>query len=198
MNIDMIREYKELSIFLLKTLQGSLSSGHDSGKVLSSLHESLVSAANASQIKRIHKQVKALLIKEKPVDVDRLLASIQQLKNDLLFQSNVENDLHSLVDELKSLLGMALHQIEALSLHKEESRKLFLECRDDLKNIAALSDMKRYVVKFKRLFSICFFKISTCLLASCTCSRDCCTSTTSCRVLTCKPLVCCKSNSRIS
>jgi len=82
------------------------------------------------------------------------LASIQQLKNDLLFQSNVENDLHSLVDKFKSLLGMALHQIEALSLHKKESRKLFLECRDELKNVAALSDMNRYVVKFKRLFSV--------------------------------------------
>ena len=157
MNIDMIREYKELSVFLLKTLQGSLPGSQGSGKVLSSLHESLQGAANASQIKRIHKQVKDLLRKEKPVDVNLLLASMQRLKNDLLSQSNVENDLLSLIAEFKSLVGLALHQIEGLSLQEEKSRNLFLECQDELKDVATPTDMSRYVGKFKRLFSINVF-----------------------------------------
>ena len=157
MNIDMIREYKELSVFLLKTLQGSLPGDQASGKVLGSLHESLQSAANASQVKRIHKQVKDLLLKEKPVDVNLLLSSMQRLKKDLLSQSNVENDLRSLVDEFKSLVAMALHQIEALSLQEEKSRKLFLECQNELNGVASPSDMSRYVNKFKRLFSVNVF-----------------------------------------
>ena len=157
MNIDMIKEYKDLSVFLLKTLQGSLPGGQGSGKVLGSLHESLQSAANASQIKRIHKQVKELLLKEKPVDVNLLLASMQRLKNDLLSQSSVENDLRSLIDEFKALVGMALHQIEGLSLQEKESRELFLQCRDELKNVTTPAAMNRYVGKFKRLLSVSIF-----------------------------------------
>ena len=153
MNIDMIREYKELSVFLLKTLQGSLLGDQGSNKVLGSLHESLQSAANASQIKRIHKQVKDLLLKEKPVDVNLLMVTMQRLKNDLLAQSSVENDLHSLIDEFKSLVNMALHQVEGLSLQDKTSRELFLECRNELKEVATAADMSRYVSKFKRLFS---------------------------------------------
>ena len=153
MNIDMIREYKELSVFLLKTLQGSLQGDQGSGKVLGSLHESLQSAANANQIKRIHRQVKDLLLKEKPVDVNLLLETMQRLKNDLLAQSSVENDLHSLIDEFKSLVNMALHQVEGLSLQDKTSRELFLECRNELKEVATSADMSRYVSKFKRLFS---------------------------------------------
>lgn len=157
MNIDMIREYKELSVFLLKTLQGSLPGDQSSGKVLGSLHKSLQGAANASQVKRIHKQVKDLLLKEKPVDVNLLLVSMQRLKDDLLSQSNVENDLRSLVTEFKSLVRMALHQIEALSLQEDKSQKLFLECRDELKDVITSTDMSRYVDKFKRLFSVNIF-----------------------------------------
>ncbi|MCK5539371.1 MAG: GGDEF domain-containing protein [Deltaproteobacteria bacterium] len=157
MNIDMIKEYKDLSVFLLKTLQGSLPGGQGSGKVLGSLYESLQSAANASQIKRIHKQVKDLLLKEKPVDVNLLLVSMQRLKNDLLSQSNVENDLQSLIDEFKSLVGMALHHIEGLSLQEKESRELFIQCRDELKEVATPAAMNSYVGKFKRLFSLNIF-----------------------------------------
>ena len=153
MNIDMIREYKELSVFLLKTLQGSLQGDQGSGKVLGSLHESLQSAANANQIKRIHRQVKDLLLKEKPVDVNLLLETMQRLKNDLLAQSSVENDLRSLIGEFKSLVNMALYQIEGLSLQEAGSKKLFLQCRDELKEITTPADMSRYVSNFKRLFS---------------------------------------------
>ncbi|MBN2808164.1 MAG: GGDEF domain-containing protein [Deltaproteobacteria bacterium] len=157
MNIDMIKEYKELSLFLLKTLQGSLSAEQGSGKVMGSLYESLQSAANASQIKRIHKQVKEILLKESPVDVNRLLLTIQRLKKDLLTQSNVENDMRTLIEEFKTLLNMALHQIEGISLQGEESRELFLQCREELGEIITPEGMHRYVEKFRRLFSLNIF-----------------------------------------
>ncbi len=153
MNIDMIKEYKELSVFLLKTLQGSLSADQGSGKVLGSLYESLQSAANASQIKRIHKQVKELLIKEQPVDVKRLLTTVQSLKNDLLTQSNIENDMRNLIAEFKSLVSMALSQIEGVSFQSKESKELFRQCREDLEDVVTPEAMTLYAVKFKRLFS---------------------------------------------
>ncbi len=157
MNIDMIKEYKALSVFLLKTLQGSLSGDQGSGKALGSLYESLQSAANASQVKRIHKQVKDLLLKEQPVDVNRLLATMQGLKNDLLAQSNVENDMRSLIGEFKALVNMALHQIEGISLQGKGSQELFSQCRDELEGVATPEAMNLYVVKFKRLFSLNVF-----------------------------------------
>ncbi len=154
MNIDMIKEYKALSVFLLKAMQGSQLSDQGASKALGSLLESLQGAANASQIKRIHKQVKDLLVKEKPVDVDLLKATMQRLKDDLLAQSGVETDLRSLIDEFKSLVGMALHQIEGLSLHEKSSRELFLQCREELKEVSTPAAMSSYVSKFKRLFSL--------------------------------------------
>ncbi len=157
MNLDMIKEYKALSVFLLKTLQGSSSVDQSAGKALGSLYEALQSAANASQVKRIHKQVKELLLKEGPVDVNRLLATMQGLKNDLLKQSNVENDMRSLIDEFKSLVKMALSQIEVISLRDKGSQDLFSQCRDELKGIATPEDMNLYVKKFKRLFSLNVF-----------------------------------------
>ena len=153
MNIDMIKEYKALSVFLLKALQGSQLGDQGAGKTLGSLNESLQSASNASQIKRIHKQVKDLLLKEKPVDVNLLQETMQRLKDDLLAQSSVENDLLSLIDEFKSLVGMALYQIEGLSLQGKGSRELFLQCREELKEVSTPAAMSRYVSKFKRLFS---------------------------------------------
>lgn len=157
MNINMIKEYKDLSVFLLKTLQGSISADQGSGKALGSLYESLQSAANASQIKRIHNQVKDLLIKEQPVDVKRLLTTMQSLKNDLLMQSNVENDMRSLIDEFKALVDMALLQLESLSMQDKNSHDLFLQCRSELKEISTPESMSRYVEKFRRLFSMNVF-----------------------------------------
>ena len=153
MNLDMIKEYKELSVFLLKTLHGAASGDRAAGNSLGALCESLQQAADASQIKRIHKQAKEIVRKEKPVDVNLLLKNIKLLKSSLLAQSDVENDLRLLVDEFKQLVTLALHQVEALSLQEQDSRALFLECREGLSELSSVDDMSRYVDKFKRLFS---------------------------------------------
>ncbi len=153
MNVNIIKEYKALSIFLLKALQGASSSGAASGNTLATLCESLEKAADASQVKRIHKQVKEIVRKEQPVDVNLLLTSIKSMKESLLAQSDVENDLRALVDEFKKMIVLALHHIESLSLHNKESRQLFSECREKLNELESVEDMSQYAGKFKQLFS---------------------------------------------
>ncbi len=153
MNANIIKEYKDLSVFLLKTMQGAAAGEASAGNSLGALCESLEKAADASQIKRIHKQLKEVVRKEKPVDVNLLLTSIKHLKASLLEQSDVENDLLALVSEFKKMITMALHHIESLSLHNKESQRLFSECREDLQELKSVEEMSQYAGKFKRLFS---------------------------------------------
>lgn len=153
MNANIIKEYKELSVFLLKSMQGSSSGEAAAGNSLGGLCESLEKAADASQIKRIHKQVKEVVRKEKPVDVNLLLTNIKRLKETLLTQSDVENDLLALVGEFKKMITVALHHIESLSLHNKESQRLFAECREELQELESVEAMSQYAGKFKRLFS---------------------------------------------
>ncbi len=65
--------------------------------------------------------------------------------------------MRSLIDEFKSLVKMALSQIELISLRDKGSQDLFSQCRDELKGIATPEDMNLYVKKFKRLFSLNVF-----------------------------------------
>ncbi len=153
MNANIIKEYKDLSVFLLKTMQGAAAGEASAGNSLGALCESLEKAADASQIKRIHKQLKEVVRKEKPVDVNLLLTNIKHLKESLLEQSDVENDLLALVSEFKKMITMALHHIESLSLHNKESQRLFSECREDLQELKSVEEMSQYAGKFKRLFS---------------------------------------------
>jgi diguanylate cyclase len=153
MNANIIKEYKDLSVFLLKTMQGAAAGEAAAGNSLGALCESLEKAADASQIKRIHKQLKEVVRKEKPVDVNLLLTSIKSLKESLLTQSDVENDLRALVVEFKKMITTALHHIESLSLHNKESQQLFAECRQELLELESIEEMNRYTGKFKRLFS---------------------------------------------
>ncbi len=153
MNANIIKEYKDLSVFLLKTMQGAAAGEASAGNSLGALCESLEKAADASQIKRIHKQLKEVVRKEKPVDVNLLLTNIKHLKASLLEQSDVENDLLALVSEFKKMITMALHHIESLSLHNKESQRLFSECREDLQELKSVEEMSQYAGKFKRLFS---------------------------------------------
>ncbi len=153
MNANIIKEYKDLSVFLLKALQGASTSEAVSGNALATLCEPLEKAADASQVKRIHKQAKEIVRKEQPVDVNLLLSSVKSMKESLLAQSAVENDLRALVDEFKKMITLALHHIESLSLHDKKSRKLFSECREELNKLESIEDMSRYAGKFKQLFS---------------------------------------------
>ncbi|RLB74610.1 MAG: hypothetical protein DRH03_00625 [Deltaproteobacteria bacterium] len=153
MNANIIKEYKDLSVFLLKTMQGAAAGEASAGNSLGALCESLEKAADASQIKRIYKQLKEVVRKEKPVDVNLLLTNIKHLKESLLEQSDVENDLLALVSEFKKMITMALHHIESLSLHNKESQRLFSECREDLQELKSVEEMSQYAGKFKRLFS---------------------------------------------
>ena len=152
MNANIIKEYKDLPIFLLKSM-GASAGEAAAGNSLSALCESLEKAADASQIKRIHKQVKEVVRKEKPVDINQLLTSIASLKKSLLAQSGLENDLRALVGEFKKMITMALHHIESLSLHNKESQRLFSECREELQELESIEEMSRYAGKFKQLFS---------------------------------------------
>lgn len=152
MNANIIKEYKDLSIFLLKSM-GASAGEAAVGNSFGALCESLEKAADASQIKRIHKQLKEVVRKEKPVDVNKLLTTIKSLKGTLLAQSDVENDLLALVGEFKEMITTALHHIESLSLHNKESQRLFSECRQDLQKLESVEEMSRYAGKFKRLFS---------------------------------------------
>ncbi|NPA25575.1 MAG: diguanylate cyclase [Deltaproteobacteria bacterium] len=152
MKLDLIKEYKDLSLFLVKSLQGSVAGDRKLSRSLNALLAPLEQAATAGQIKRIHRQIKDLLIKEEPVDVNQLLETTRRLKEDLLAQSNIENDLRLLIEDFKSLVEAALHHIESLSL-QQDRLELFLECRSELREISTPEDMNRYVRKFKRLFS---------------------------------------------
>ncbi|HDS17316.1 MAG TPA: GGDEF domain-containing protein [Proteobacteria bacterium] len=154
MDLDMIREYRELSLFLLKTLQTSLAGDQGASRVMGSLFDSLQGAGSAVQIKHIHKQVKSQLLKEEPLDGSLLLKKMEGLKSDLLTQSRVENDLRQLLDDFKALVKMALHQIEILSLHDQTSSELFVQCREELMDVSDPPAMQRYIAKFKRLFSL--------------------------------------------
>jgi len=153
MNANIIKEYKDLSIFLLKSMQGAATGEAAAGNSLGALCESLEKAADASQIKRIHKQVKEVVRKEQPVDVNQLLTTIKSLKESLLAQSYIENDLLALVGEFKKMIAMVLHHIESLSLHNKESQRLFAECRQELQELESVEEMSQYAGKFKQLFS---------------------------------------------
>ncbi len=152
MKLDLIKEYKDLSLFLVKSLQGSVAGDQKLSRSLNALLAPLEQAATAGQIKKIHRQIKDLLIKEKPIDVEQLLETTRRLKQDLLAQSNIENDLRLLIEDFKSLVEAALHHIESLSL-QQDRLELYLECRSELKEISTPEEMTRYVRKFKRLFS---------------------------------------------
>ncbi len=152
MNANMIKEYKDLSIFLLKSMRAAAGEAAV-GNSLGALCESLETAADASQIKRIHKQLKEVVRKEKPIDINRLLTSIKSLKESLLVQSDVENDLRALVGEFKKIITMALLHIESVSLHNKESQQLFSECRHELQELESVEGMNQYTDKFKQLFS---------------------------------------------
>ncbi len=152
MNANIIKEYKDLSIFLLKSM-GTAAGEAAVGKSLGALCESLEKAADASQIKRIHKQLKEIVRKEKPVDINQLLSTIKSMKKSLLAQSGLENDLRLLVGEFKRMITMALHHIESLSLHDKESQRLFSECREEFQELKSVEQLSRYSGKFKQLFS---------------------------------------------
>lgn len=154
MKIDIVKEYKDLAVFLMRTLQDSMQGDQGAFEVLSSLHDSLRNAAEADQVKRVHKQVKGLLLKEKPLDGHLLLRKIDHLKQELLSQSSAENDLRQLVDECKKLVEMALRRIESLSLADAENGELFRQCRRELADVKTVEAMRSYAAKFKQLFSV--------------------------------------------
>ena len=78
---------------------------------------------------------------------------IKRSKSSRLAQSDVENDLRSLVDEFKALVVMALHQVESFSSPDKGSRGLFSECREELRELSSMDDISRCVGKCQRLFS---------------------------------------------
>ncbi|MCK5915537.1 MAG: GGDEF domain-containing protein, partial [Deltaproteobacteria bacterium] len=87
-------------------------------------------------------------IKDDTVNMD-----IKRSKSSRLAQSDVENDLRSLVDEFKALVVMALHQVESFSSPDKGSRGLFSECREELRELSSMDDISRCVGKCQRLFS---------------------------------------------
>ncbi len=151
MNLEMIKEYRELSRFLLKALQGSIA-GEAAARSVAALRESLQQVGNAGQVRQIHRQLKDLLLHEEPVDVERLRATVKHFKQELLSQSNRENDLRRLVEEFKSLVDNALIHFEGLAF-REKQQELIRECRAELRRIATPEDLAGYGEKFRRVCS---------------------------------------------
>jgi diguanylate cyclase len=152
MNFDLIKEYKELSLFLMKTLQDTVSGGA-AVRSVESLREYLQQAAgDAGQIRRVHRQLKDLLLKEEPVDVGQLLATVKHLKQELLAQSGLEVDLRRLVEDFKTLVEVALAQFESLTCG-ESHLELIHECRTELKTITTPEQLAGYGEKFRRVCS---------------------------------------------
>ena len=154
MNEEIIKEYRELSVFLLQIVAGVIACEPASEKsLLDDLSQSLQKAVDPSQIKSIHGRVKAEMRQEAPVITDLFPTEIKHLQSSLRAQVETENDLRLLIGEFKNLTNLALHQVEVLSISDRESRKLFLECREGLSELSSAAETRICVDKCKRLFS---------------------------------------------
>ncbi len=154
MSKEIIKEYRELSLFLLQTMTGVVSDQKtEDNSLLSDLSQTLLEADDLSRIKHIHSKIKQDVQRKKLLAIDLFPNEIKHLQHSLKARSEAENDLHSLVSDFKNLTSLALHQVEVFSIADHESRKLFLECREGLSEFSSAEETRICVDKCKRLFS---------------------------------------------
>ncbi len=154
MTEEIIKEYRELSVFLLQVVAGLISDEQIPEKSsLDDLCQSLQKAVDPSQIKSIFRQVMEGVLREKLVATDLFPTEPKRLQSSFQVQTETSNDLHSLINEFKDLANLALHQVEVFSISDSESRKLFLECREGLSELSSATETRICVDKCKRLFS---------------------------------------------
>jgi len=154
MTEEIIKEYRELSVFLLQVVGGLISDERTPEKSsLNDLCQSLQKAVDPSQIKSVFRLVMEEVLRGKPVVTDLFPTEIKRLQSSFQVQTETGNDLHSLIKEFKNLTNLALHQVEVLSISDSESRKLFLECREGLSELSSATETRICVDKCKRLFS---------------------------------------------
>ncbi|HIE06859.1 MAG TPA: hypothetical protein EYP64_02305, partial [Desulfarculaceae bacterium] len=153
MTEDIIKEYRELSVFLLQVVAELIIDEQTPEKSpLYDLCRSLQKAVDLNQIKFVFSQVMKEIRRKNLVVTDLFPTDIKRLQNSHQVQTETRNDLHSLVNEFKNLTNLALHQVEVLSISDSESRKLFLECCEGLKSSSVI-ETRICVDKCKRLFS---------------------------------------------
>ncbi|MBN2332732.1 MAG: diguanylate cyclase [Deltaproteobacteria bacterium] len=152
MDIALIKEYKTLSQVLLKALGSSYRAEQPIGKTMKSLLTALETAGEAAQIKDIHRQIKELLVKETPQNVESLGAEVTTLKQDIMSQSLKDKELSSLVSGMKSLIALSLREVEGLSDQDEKLRHLFEEVRQELAALNTLEDLNEFSRHLKNLF----------------------------------------------
>ncbi len=151
---EIVKEYRELSLFLLRTMVGVVSDQQsEDNSLLSDLSKDLSEADDLSRIKHIHSRIKQDVQRKKLLAVDLFPTEIKHLQHSLKARSEAENDLHVLVREFKNLTSLALHQVEVFSIAEQENRRLFLECREGLSEFSSTQETRICVDKCKRLFS---------------------------------------------
>ncbi len=152
MDVDLIREYRALSLLLLQTLASSYPGDQPVGKTVQSLALALETAGDAQQLKDLHRQLKDLLVKETPRSAESLAAEVEKLKSDLLAQSNREQELLSMVEGMKAVVALALREVESFSEQDEKLRRLFEETRHLLESLQGIDDLDRFTRQLKNLF----------------------------------------------
>ncbi len=152
MDTDLIREYKLLSKLLLSALSESYAADQPSGKTMKALLNALETAGSSGQIKDLHGQIKEVLIKESPRSVAELEQEVASLKAEIMAQSGREKELTTVLDGMKSLVGLSLREVESMSDQDEKLRELFEASREKLDELSNLEELDDFSRQLKNLF----------------------------------------------
>jgi diguanylate cyclase len=152
MDTDLIREYKLLSKLLLSALNSSYPADQPAGKTMQALLNALETAGSSGQIKDLHSQIKEVLMKESPRSVAELEREVASLKAEIMAQSGREKELSTVLDGMKSLVGLSLREVESMSDQDEKLRNLFEASREKLNELSTLEDLDDFSRRLKNLF----------------------------------------------
>jgi diguanylate cyclase len=132
MDMELIRQYRELSRFLLQNMQDSYGGGTAAGRILKALRDAFERVDSASQVKDLHRQLKDVVLRESPVRVDDLINQLAELKQEVLRQSRDERRREDVIKGLKGMVEILLREVEPLAEQDEVLKRLYVEVREGL------------------------------------------------------------------
>jgi diguanylate cyclase len=151
MDMELIRQYRELSRFLLQNMQDSYGGGLAGGRTLKALCDAFERVDSASQVKDLHRQLKDVVLRESPVRVDDLLNQLAELKQEVLRQSRDERRHEDVIEGLKGMVEILLREVEPLAEQDEGLKRLYAEVREGLERMETGEEAQELRQQLKNL-----------------------------------------------
>ncbi|MBN2231242.1 MAG: diguanylate cyclase [Deltaproteobacteria bacterium] len=151
MDIELIRQYRELCRFLLKGMRDSYSGTETGGRVVTSLLDAFERINSASQVKDLHRQLKDVVLREPPARVDELQDQLAVLKREVLRHSDDERQQTEVFEGLKGMVDILLREVGALADQDENLQRLYAEVRENLDRLATGEEAAELQQQLKNL-----------------------------------------------